>query len=182
MEGHSMHQSAKLHRFHPRSLRRFRIAFLIAACIVPTLLAGAFLTSCEPVDISGPAPIDTTDTAAGFATLRVSNRLDVDPTTVTILLFSGNAVDFSNAANAKKLGSVAPDSTVSFRAPAGAWKLAYTDPAGTLTPMEDVASGGSEWLKSVFKKNGDYSIILNSDTRGTVWVPNYTTIPAIVSP
>lgn len=159
---------------------RIRIRPLLAAATLAGLclaLGAASLSGCKQVDISEPT--DSTRTDTGTATLRISNNIAQDPDSLIFFRFAANAVDYTNASNALKIGGVGVNKTVVFTVPAGTWKLAYADRAGVLAPMKDENSGGQEWLKSVLKKDGDYSLILSSDGNRTVWDPTFTTIPAI---
>ncbi|HKP97597.1 MAG TPA: hypothetical protein VJ385_17775 [Fibrobacteria bacterium] len=148
-----------------------------AAVLALSIWAG--LSGCKPVDIDEPAK-DSTSVTADSAILRVSNKINQDPDSITILLFSGNAVDIVNANVVKRLGGVPYGATNRrMTVPAGTWKLAYEDNSGVLIPMSDVNSAAQDWLKSIFVKDGDYSLILSSDGNRTVWNPTFRTDPAI---
>ncbi len=134
------------------------------------------LASCDSVNISG-TPTTTPVDSSGTATLSISNRIAIDPGTLTFYLFPGISVDFTNAANATKLGDVDVGATVAFTVKTGAWKLAYANKAQVLVPMRDEASGGQEWLQSTFKKDGIYTVILGTDGNRDIWTTNYTTNP-----
>lgn len=157
----------------------FPILGLAAFCF----LSGLILSSCKNGGFSDAAtgPKDTTTVVTGFATLRITNRVKEDPSVLTFFLYPFNAVDYANAVNAQSLGDVATDSTRSFQVPAGKWKIASQNKASVLVPMEDEASGGGEWLQSVFAKDGIYTLILGSNAGRIVWTPSYTTIPAMSS-
>ena len=157
---------------------RFRplLAAAVFAGLCLALVPGV-LSGCKTVDIS--EPMDTTKTDTGTATLRISNNIAQDPDSLTFYRFVANAVDYTNAAKAVKIGGVAINKTGVFTVPSGTWKLAYADRAGTLSPMKDENSGGQEWLKAIFTKNGDYSLIVSSDGNRTTWDPTFKTDPAI---
>ncbi len=136
------------------------------------------LVGCEPPEIgTGTTQVDSSNT--GNATLRISNRIVQNPSRLTFFLFNKDAVDIVNATAVKRIGEVDTGATVVFQVPAGDWKIAYEDKLKALFPMKDEGSGGQEWLKSTFNKDGDYALILNSDANRTLWVPNYTTTPAM---
>jgi len=148
--------------------------------LVPALAAGALslaalggLSACKTVDVSGAGTDTTSQATVDSAVLRITNHLDVDPGTLTFYRFPGTATDFSNAANAEKIGSVTSDGSAVFKVPAGTWKLAYANRAGALTPMEDQASG--EWLKAILEKDGDYSLIIASDGPDIRWDATFAT-------
>jgi hypothetical protein len=147
---------------------------LLAALAASTGLAS--LSGCKSVDLAG-GPVDSTGQTADSAQVAITNNIEQDPDTLTFLLYPGNAVDFTNAATPKTLGAVPFKGTRRFRVPAGAWKLAYKDRAGNLTPMYDVNDPEQTWLKSLFVKNGDYALILKTDLDQTVWVPSFKTDP-----
>lgn len=158
---------------------RLRFFPLLAATAFTALcfVAGpATLSGCKKVDISEST--DTTKTDTGTATLRISNRIAQDPDSLIFYRFAANAVDFVNASNGIKIGGVGVNKTAAFKLPAGTYKLAYANRAGTLTPMEDQNSVGQEWVKAIFAKDGDYSLILTTDGNRTVWVPTFKTDPA----
>jgi hypothetical protein len=133
------------------------LAFVSMALIWTVML----LSSCTPADISDAKTIQ-------------------DPSTLTFYLYPGTSVDWANAANAKKIDSVQADSTRAFRVPEGSWKIVYLNRSKALYPMIDANSGSQEWLRSDFKKNGNYSLILKTDGNRTLWVPSYVTVPAMV--
>jgi hypothetical protein len=153
------------------------IQTLALSLAVLGLATGLALVACKPPEINdSTGPVDTT-TTTGTATLQLSNRIAQDPGTISFFLFPKNSVDFTNAAGAKLIGSVEAGATKAIQIPAGSWKLAYEDKARVLFPMRDESSGGLEWLRSDFKKDGNYSVILSSDGNRTIWVPSYTTVP-----
>jgi hypothetical protein len=168
---------------HSKKIRFPFPRFLFSGFSAFGLACGLFLSACEMGGFSedGAKPVDTTTTPAGYASLRISNKVSVDPSTLTFYLYSSTAVDYSNAVNAKKIGEVKSDSTKSFQVPVGKWKIASQNKAGVLEPMEDEASGGGEWLQSVFAKDQVYTLILGSNAGRMVWTPSYTTIPAMSS-
>lgn len=142
-----------------------------------SLMVWAGLSGCKTVDIEAPLKDSTSTTDS--ATIRISNRIELDPDSLTFFLFRADAVDFTNATNARRLGGVDTGSTGIFRVPVGSWKLAYKDKAQMLTPMRDENSGGLEWLRSIFVKNGDYSLIISTDGNRNVWLPTFKTDPAM---
>jgi hypothetical protein len=137
-----------------------------------------FLSGCTPADISDAKPVDSVST--GTASLSITNQIIQDPSTLTFYLYPGTSVDWVNAANAKKIDSVQADSTRVFRVPEGSWKIVYFNRSKAIYPMIDANSGSQEWLRSDFKKNGNYSLILKTDGNRTLWVPSYVTVPAMV--
>jgi hypothetical protein len=153
-----------------------RILGLSACAISLVFLAG--LGGCKTVDLEGAGPgPDTTDTLQGTAKLRITHKIDLEPDDLEFFLFPGDTPDFSNAANAKDIGSVAPSGTGVFTVPAGTWKLAFTNSTGVLTPMRDVET--DEWVKAILEKDGDYSLILKSDGQDIQWDPTFETDPAL---
>ncbi len=152
----------------------FLCTFVSMALIWTVML----LSSCTPVDISDAKPADSIST--GTASLIITNQIKQDPSTLTFYLYPGTSVDWANAANAKKIDSVQADSTRVFRVPEGSWKIVYLNRSKALYPMIDANSGSQEWLRSDFKKNGSYSLILKTDGNRTLWVPSYVTVPAMV--
>jgi hypothetical protein len=163
----------------------FRAIWTFVRLALISIMVGGFgllFNACQAPEISdnNSTPIDTSD--SGLATLRISNRISQDPGPLTFYLYPKNSVDFVNATNGRLLGKVEAGLTETFKVPAGSWKIAYQDQAKALFQMVDAASGGQEWLRSEFKKDGDYSLILNSDGNRTIWVPSYPTIPPIDRP
>lgn len=151
------------------------IGILAALAAVPFLVG---LMSCKSID-SGVTGTDTTRVTADSAVIRVTNAITQDPDSLTLLLFSANAVDWTHSNPIKRLGGVAEGGTADMKVPAGTWKLAYEKGGGILVPMEDVDAGAGEWLKSIFVKGGEYALILMTDVNRTVWVPSFETDPAI---
>ncbi|MDB5051492.1 MAG: hypothetical protein JWO30_4563 [Fibrobacteres bacterium] len=158
------------------SVRGFFPLGHLAAALALCVCAG--LSGCKTVEIDAP-PVDTTHVTLDSATLRVTNKIDQDPDSITMILFPGNSVDISNANRVKTLGGVAHGATKVMKVPAGSWKLAYEDHAGVLVPMFDINDPAQDWLKSIFVKNGDYSLILTSDASFTKWDPTFATDPPI---
>lgn len=156
---------------------RFR-ALAFAACVG---LCMAFsltsMTACEPVEIGDPGKDSTSDTTTGTSVLRITNNVTEDPDSLTFFLFQGNSTDFTNANKARRVGGVAVGGTGRFTVPAGTWKLAYENSARVLTAMRDLDS--EEWVKAIFDKGGDYSLILTSEIKNTKWVPSFTTDPVM---
>ena len=154
---------------------------LVAICVVSALAAIQSLgglTSCKSID-PGVTGSDTSKVTADSAVIRVTNDISQDPDSLTLLLFSPNAVDWNNTNAIKRLGGVAEGGTADIKVPAGTWKLAYEKGGGILVPMEDIYAGAGEWLKSIFVKNGKYALILKTDVNETVWVPSFETLPPI---
>lgn len=149
--------------------------FLFAFAALAFAVVGG-LSACKTVDVSGTGP-NTDSTSAGTATLRITNNIDVDPDSLSFFLFPGTATDFTTAANARLIGGVGTGATGIFTVPAGTWKLAYENGAHVLTAMRAVQT--DEWVKSIFAKNGDYSLILTSDNQNTVWDASFTTDPPL---
>jgi hypothetical protein len=134
------------------------------------------LSGCKAVDLT--TPTDTTaQTTGDSARINVTNNITIDPDSLILLLYSGNAVDVTNGALIKVLGGVGVGRTLVVKVPAGTWKLAYRDLAGNITPMTDVNDGGAEWLKAIFVKNTQYALILATDGNDNVWVPTFETDP-----
>lgn len=159
----------------------FRTSGLTALPILSialALCAWAGLAGCKTVEIDAP-PKDSTLTTADSATLRVTNKIEQDPDSITLLLFSGTTVDIANAAPIKTLNGVAYKATSVMRVPAGTWKLGYRNHAGVLFDMTDANAAAQEWLKAIFVKNADYSLIIASDGNRTTWDPTFITDPVI---
>ena len=144
------------------------------------LVAGpAVLSGCKSVELSGSADTTAT-TVTGTATLRVSNKITKNPDSLTFFLFPSSAVDFASTSKATKLGGARVNGTVALTVPAGTFKLAFEDGTGGFVPMRDLQSAGQEWLKAIFVKDGDYSLIISSDGNGDPsWDPTFKTDPAI---
>lgn len=137
-------------------------------------LSLAGLTGCKPVEIDDP-PADTTETVSGTAKLRITNTLSEDPDSLVFFLFPGNSIDFSNANKAQKVGGVGENGTGVFDVPAGNWKLAFENSAGSLTAMRDLDTG--DWVKSILPKDGDFSLILTNEGSDIKWNPSFATDP-----
>jgi hypothetical protein len=160
-----------------RALKNLGAVYTLSAISVFTgLQALGGLTGCKSID-PGTNNTDTTDVAADSAVIRVTNAISQDPDSLTLLLFSPNAIDWTNTNPIKRLGGVAEGGTADIKVPAGTWKLAYEKGGGILVPMEDVYAGAGEWLKAIFVKNGKYALILKTDVNVTVWVPSFETSP-----
>lgn len=159
------------------SIRRPREFRSIPASAVLAMLLCGGLSACKTVDLSdanvNPTPTDST----GTATLRITNKIDVDPDSLVFLLFPGNSTDFTTAANPRIIGGVGIGATGVFTVPAGTWKLAYENGAHVITAMRTVSS--DEWVKSMLEKGGDYSLILTSDTQNIYWNPTFKTDPPL---
>lgn len=136
------------------------------------------LTGCKSVD-TGVTGTDTTVVTADSAVIQVSNHIEQDPDSITLLLFAPTAVDWTNTGYIKRLGGIAEDGTADIKVPAGTWKLAYEKAGGIRVGMEDVNAGSDEWLKAVFVKDRRYALILRTEVNQTVWVPSFQTIPEI---
>jgi hypothetical protein len=144
----------------------FGFIFIFLPC-----LAG--LSGCKTVDIES-SPIDTT-AKGDSATLKVTNHIEQDPGTITLVLFPGNSIDIINANRTKDLGTVGEGASKTFKVPAGSWKLAYAKEAGDLHAMIDESDGAQEWVKCIFAKNGSYTLELATDGNFTVWIPTFAT-------
>ena len=156
-----------------RPCLRKRFLIFASSAFAFAVLSG--LSACKTVDL-GTTP-NPDSTATGTATLRITNRIDVDPDSLTFFLFPGTSTDFTTAANARLIGGVGIGATGVFTVPAGTWKLAYENGAKVLTAMRAVQT--DEWVKAILEKNGDYSLILTSDNQNTVWDPSFTTDPPL---
>jgi hypothetical protein len=157
--------------------RFFPVPFSLGTTLAAfALIAWAGLSGCKTVDIDPP---DKDTVSTDSATIRVTNQIKLDPDSLTFFLFRADAVDFSNAADAKRLGGVDTGATVPFKVPAGSWKLAYEDKSGDLVPMRDENSGGLEWLRAIFVKNAEYSLIISTDGNRNAWHPTFKTEPAM---
>jgi hypothetical protein len=150
----------------------FVLIALTGLCLVSTL---AGISGCKPLEADA-VPADTT-AMSGTASLRITNNISDDPDSLVFFLFPGTATNFINAANARKVGGVDENATSEYTVPAGTWKLAYENSAGVLTAMRDLSS--DEWVKSVFKKDGAYSLILANEGKDIKWNPSFQTIPDI---
>lgn len=155
-------------------IRALALAVCGCLCLAFSLTS---MTACEPVDIDDPGKDSATDTTTGTSVLRITNSISEDPDSLTFFLFPGNSTDFSNANKARKVGGVAVNGTGRFTVPAGTWKLAYENSARALTAMRDLDS--EEWVKCLFAKDGDYSLILTSEIKNTKWVPSFPTDPVM---
>jgi hypothetical protein len=160
-----------------------KTGFRIPGALGVLAVLGAFqalggLSGCESVNIDS-GDTDTTKVTVDSAVIRVTNDISQDPDSLTLLLFSPNAVDWTNSNFVKRLGGVPEGGTADIKVPAGIWKLAYEKGAGIRVPMEDVNAGAGEWLKSIFVKDGKYALILRTDVNETVWVPSFETDPPI---
>lgn len=172
MGGGRMFIGLKIRTFMPAAVS-------LALLLVTSLWVGTLLPACTPPEMSEDAPPDSI-TTAGTASLQISNQIQQDPGTLTFYLYPGSSLDWSNANNAIRIDSVKFNTTKSFQVPAGNWKIAYLNRTKVVYPMIDESSGSQEWLRSDFKKNELYSLILKTDGNRTVWVPSYVTVPPIV--
>jgi hypothetical protein len=154
------------------------VPFLGLLAAVWALSGPLSLSGCKAVDLGGPA-VDTANAASDSAVIQVTNNISEDPDSITLLLFPSSTVEVTNASLSKRLGTVAYGGTRSVKVPTGTWKLAYQDKAGNRFAMRDEQSGGLEWLKAIFEKNGSYALILSSDGNLTIWDPTFTTNPPI---
>ena len=165
---------------HPSSAPRLPILKVLAWGSFAALCLAFSLTgmsACTPVEIDAVAK-DSVDTAkTGTSVLRITNNITEDPDSLVFFLFAGNATDFSNANKAYRIGGVGVNGTGRFNVPAGTWKLAYENSSKALTAMRDLDS--EEWVKALFKKGEDYSLILTSEIKNTKWVPTFTTDPVM---
>ena len=153
-------------------------AVSLALIFVTSLWIGTMLPACTPPEMSDGAPADSIPTT-GTASLQISNQIQQDAGTLTFYLYPGSSLDWSNANNAIRIDSVQFNAARSFQVPAGNWKIAYLNRTKVVYPMIDESSGSQEWLRSDFKKNGIYSLILKTDGSRTLWVPSYVTVPPI---
>ncbi|MDB5102370.1 MAG: hypothetical protein JWP91_59 [Fibrobacteres bacterium] len=158
-----------------RSLSALRIVSVAIAC--SGFAALSVLSGCKSIDLGDAT--DTTQVIKDSAEVSVTNNITQDPQTITVFLFPPNALEFTNTSNGIRLGTVDTGATVFLKVPAGTWKLGYEDKAGNRVPMRDENSGGLEWLRAVFAKDGRYALILTTDGNRTLWTPNFETIPAI---
>jgi len=154
--------------------RAHRVSLALAFAAVFSVSGG--LSACKTVDLSDVATTPPTD-STGTATLRITNKIDVDADSLTFYLYPGNSTDFTTAANARLIGGVGTGATGVFTVPSGSWKMAYENGAHVLTAMRAVQT--DEWVKSIFEKKGDYSLIVTSDNQNTVWDPTFTTDPSL---
>jgi hypothetical protein len=173
-----MTQLQSSHNPHHSHKCRRSVPALGALVVLAVIQAFSGLSGCKAVD-TGVTGTDTTKVAADSAIIRVTNAIAQDPDSLTLLLFSSNAVDWNNANYIRRLGGVAEGQTADITVPAGTWKLAYIKVGGILVPMQDVNSGSLEWLKSIFEKDKRYALILKTEVNETVWVPTFATDPAI---
>lgn len=158
----------------PIRFRRLAWAAFAAAALAFSMTG---MTACEPVEID-PVGTDTTDTAAtGTATLRITNNISEDPDSLVFYLFPGNATEISTATKTRVVGGVAVNGTGVFKVPAGTWKLGYENRSRALEPMRDQDT--QEWVKSIFAKGGDYSLILTNEAQFIKWNPTFPTDPEI---
>jgi hypothetical protein len=139
-----------------------------------SLLTG--LAGCKAADFSG-AETDTPDVAADSAVLRVTNSIEQDPGPVTMLLYPKTAMDLVGANVVKRLATVPFQGTVSMKVPAGTWKLAFESPAGVVETLSDEDELDQEWVQCIFQKDGDYSLIMETDGNRMVWHPTFETNP-----
>ncbi len=136
------------------------------------------LTGCKSVDTGVSVPV-TPVVTADSAVIQVSNLIEQDPDSITLLLFAPTAVDWTTTGYIKRLGGVAEGGTADIKVPAGTWKLAYEKAGGIRVGMEDVNAGSDEWLKAIFVKDNKYALILRTEVNQTVWVPSFQTNPEI---
>jgi hypothetical protein len=166
----------------PKAKHAFRNVSAVYSLAAISLFAGfqalGGLTGCKSVD-TGVTGTDTTQVTADSAVIQVTNHIEQDPDSLTLLLFSPNAVDWTNTGYIKRLGGVPEGGTADIKVPAGTWKLAYEKSGGIRVGMEDVNAGSDEWLKAVFVKDRRYALILKTEVNQTVWVPNFETVPEI---
>ncbi|MBW8889367.1 MAG: hypothetical protein JF616_16550 [Fibrobacteres bacterium] len=153
----------------------FRSAIAFAPLAIFAVFGG--LTACKPVDLSDVNTTPTPKDSAATATLRITNKIDVDADSLVFLLFPGASTDFTTAANSQVIGGVGIGATGTFKVPAGTWKLAYENGAQEITALR--AGGADEWVKAIFEKDGDYSLILTSDTHTIYWDPTFKTDPPL---
>jgi hypothetical protein len=151
--------------------------WLIPAALAFTCWTG--LTGCKSVDIENAAADTSTAAASDSANLRVTNKIDIDPGTLSLILFPGKSVDIVNANRTKKLGEIPFGATKTLRVPAGTWKLAYENRAGALRAMVNEESATQDWVKAIFIKDMEYALILTTDGNDVVWQPSFTTDPAL---
>lgn len=156
--------------------RAYRASLALAFAAAVFSVSGG-VSACKTVDLSDADSTATPADSAGTATLRITNKIDVDPDSLTFFLFPGNSTDFTTAANARRIGGVGTGATGVFTVPSGTWKVAYENGAHVLTAMRAVQT--DEWVKSILAKNGDYSLIVSSDNQNTVWDPTFTTDPSL---
>ncbi len=138
-------------------------------------LLGGLMAACQPVDFGGvTSPTGGTTNGGDSATLSVTNNVTRDPGAFTLLLYASNVVDIT--APSTTVGSVPENATVSFKIPAGQWKLAIQDETGTVWPMlADV--GSTDWTIVQAGADTSYVLILSTDSGDNdVWTSNLTIV------
>ena len=153
----------------------FRSVLAIAPLEIFAVCGG--LSACKTVDLSDVNTNPTPTDSAATATLRITNKIDVDPDSLIFLMFPGASTDFATATNSQIIGGVGIGATGVFKVPAGSWKLAYKNSAQEITALR--AGGADEWVTAIFEKGGDYSLILTSDTQTIYWNPTFKTDPPL---
>lgn len=156
-------------------VRRSKLALSLACCALSLASLGG-ISSCKPVDLSDVNQQDTTKVSADSVSLRITNKIDIDPDSLVFYLYSATA-EAANSLNGKKIGGVGYGKTATFRLPVGTWKLAYENGAKVMHYMQSTQS--DEWIKSIFEKDGDYSLILQDDGDIIYWDVSFKTDPAI---
>jgi len=154
---------------------RSKSALFLAGCAV-TLASLSSVTSCKPVDLGGLEDQDTTThIQADSVSLRITNKVTIDPDSLVFYLYSPTA-EAANALNGRKIGGVGYGKTATFKLPVGTWKMAYENGAKVLHYMQSTQS--DEWIKSILEKGGDYSLILQDDGNIIYWEVSFKTDPA----
>ena len=156
-------------------IRRSEFALCLAGCALG-LASMSALSSCKTVDLSDVNQDTTTHVAADSVSLRITNKIDIDPDSLVFYLYSATA-EAANSLNGIKFGGVAYGKTATFKLPVGTWKLAYENGAKVMHYMQSTQS--DEWIKSIFEKGGDYTLILQDDGDIIYWDVSFKTDPSI---
>jgi hypothetical protein len=156
-------------------VRRSKFALSLAGCALSVASLGA-ISSCKTVDLSGAEQDTTHVQAADSVSLRITNKLGIDPDSLVFYLYPPTA-EVTNSLNGRKVGGVAYGKTASFKLPVGTWKMAYENGAKVMHFMQSTQS--DEWIKSILEKGGDYSLIIQDDGNIIYWEVSFKTDPAI---
>jgi len=100
---------------------RPKLVLALASCALFLAFLGT-LSSCKTVDLSG-ANTDTTQVVADSVSLRITNKVDIDPDSLVFYLYPKTA-DVTNSLNGSKIGGVGYGKTATFKLPVGTWKMA----------------------------------------------------------
>ena len=145
------------------------------ACSTLMMASLGGVSSCKPVDVSG-ADQDTTRVVADSVSLRITNKVSLDPDSLVFFLYPATA-EAANSLNGRKIGGVGYLKTATFKLPVGTWKLAYENGAKVMHYMQSTQS--DDWIKAILEKGGDYSLILEDDGNIIYWNVSFKTDPAI---